>query len=58
MQMTPYPLDRLFGLLWAHGCHRVCAHFSGHDGNLRALLIIPRQQSPLFLGSYDLRVTH
>jgi SAM-dependent methyltransferase len=48
MQMNPYPLDRLFASLQAHGCHRVCTYFSDHEGTLGVLLVFQRRQLPGF----------
>jgi hypothetical protein len=48
MQMNSYPLDRLYALLQAHGCHRVSTYFSDHDGHLGALLVFQRRPLQLF----------
>jgi 2-polyprenyl-3-methyl-5-hydroxy-6-metoxy-1,4-benzoquinol methylase len=48
MQMNSYPLDHLYALLQAHGCHRVSTYFSDHSGHLGALLVFQRRALQLF----------
>lgn len=48
VQMNAYPLDKLFALLQARGCHCVLTRFSNHDGHQGVMLFFQRRSLPLY----------